>query len=47
MSLISILSYYLLPYQDGSCVLEKYASLESGLLANVLACEGKPGKVRA
>ena len=31
--------------QDGSCILEEYKSLECGLLVNVLACEGKPGKV--
>ena len=31
--------------QDNSCVLERFQSLESGPLANLLACEGKPGKV--
>jgi len=32
--------------QDGSIVLEKFGSVETGPLANVLACEGKPGKVK-
>lgn len=31
--------------QDNSIVLEKFNSLETGPLANVLACEGRPGKV--
>ena len=31
--------------QDGSCVQETFDSTETGPLANVLACEGKPGKV--
>lgn len=31
--------------QDGSIILEKFNSLEAGMLANVLASEGKPGKV--
>lgn len=32
-------------FQDGSCVLEQFPSLEAGPLANVLLSEGKPGKV--
>ena len=32
--------------QDNSIVLEKFDSVETGPLANVLACEGKPGKAR-
>ncbi len=31
--------------QDGSIILEKFGSVETGPLANVLACEGRPGKV--
>lgn len=31
--------------KDGSPLLEKFDSVETGPLANVLACEGKPGKV--
>ena len=31
--------------QDGSCIEEMFNSIETGPLANVLACEGKPGKV--
>jgi hypothetical protein len=31
--------------EDGSCVLERFPSLETGPLANVLVSEGKPGKV--
>ena len=27
-------------------MLEKFGSVETGPLANVLACEGKPGKVK-
>jgi hypothetical protein len=31
--------------EDGSCILERYPSLEAGPLANVLISEGKPGRV--
>ena len=33
--------------QDGSCVLERFPSLETGPLANVLVSEGKPGQVHS
>ena len=33
--------------QDGSCIEEMFNSAETGPLANVLACEGRPGKVYA